>query len=223
MGMGGDVKFQNLLAAANAATVEAAAMAAEEEAAAETSDVEASETAGAAEGAAAAASEAAAAASEEDASVRAEAVDESAAAVAAEADDPVEGGTPAQAAVAAPARSSRNAVPQWPARNPYARAAARARPKLTVSKALGYLEYIKEHRADDYDEFMNICRQYQRAGLDVVSVILRVAQLFENNVELMLGFSNFLPLHFEIVQRENESQEMVLGYTVPGGTFYAFQ
>ncbi|EPS65236.1 hypothetical protein M569_09549, partial [Genlisea aurea] len=73
--------------------------------------------------------------------------------------------------------------------------------KLTTSDALTYLRTVRESfegRKHDYDEFLEVMKDFKAQRIDTTSVAQRVKELFRGNRELISGFNSFLPRGFEI-------------------------
>ncbi|XP_075524443.1 paired amphipathic helix protein Sin3-like 4 isoform X3 [Primulina tabacum] len=73
--------------------------------------------------------------------------------------------------------------------------------RLTTNDALTYLKAVKDifqDNRDKYDNFLDIMKDFKAQRVGTSGVILRVKELFKGHRHLILGFSAFLPVGYEI-------------------------
>lgn len=74
-----------------------------------------------------------------------------------------------------------------------------------VQDALGYLEKVKNrfhNQPQVYNRFLDIMKDFKSQSIDTEGVIERVKDLFAGDVQLILGFNQFLPMGFKINMEE---------------------
>ncbi|KAE9613429.1 putative transcription regulator Others family [Lupinus albus] len=81
--------------------------------------------------------------------------------------------------------------------------------KLTTNDALAYLKAVKDmfqDKKDQYDEFLEVMKDFKAQRINTTGVIARVKELFKGHRELILGFNTFLPKGYEITLPLEEEQ-----------------
>ncbi|KAL1828774.1 paired amphipathic helix protein Sin3-like 3 isoform X2 [Daucus carota subsp. sativus] len=79
--------------------------------------------------------------------------------------------------------------------------------KLTTNDALTYLKAVKDifhDKREQYDEFLEVMKDFKAQRIDTTGVIERVKELFKGHHALILGFNTFLPKGYEITIRDGE-------------------
>lgn len=79
--------------------------------------------------------------------------------------------------------------------------------KLTTNDALTYLKAVKDifhDKREQYDEFLEVMKDFKAQRINTAGVIARVKELFKGHQALILGFNTFLPKGYEITIREGE-------------------
>ncbi|XP_010551461.1 PREDICTED: paired amphipathic helix protein Sin3-like 3 [Tarenaya hassleriana] len=81
--------------------------------------------------------------------------------------------------------------------------------KLTTNDALAYLKAVKDKfhdKREQYDEFLEVMKDFKAQRIDTAGVIIRVKELFKGHRELILGFNTFLPKGYEITLLPEDGQ-----------------
>ncbi|XP_050947130.1 paired amphipathic helix protein Sin3-like 4 isoform X3 [Cucumis melo] len=73
--------------------------------------------------------------------------------------------------------------------------------KLTTNDALVYLKRVKDifqDKRQQYEDFLEVMKDFKAQRIDTAGVIARVKDLFKGHRDLILGFNTFLPKGYEI-------------------------
>ncbi|KZO96357.1 hypothetical protein CALVIDRAFT_514676 [Calocera viscosa TUFC12733] len=92
---------------------------------------------------------------------------------------------------------------------------------LNVKDALTYLDQVKNEfmdRADVYNLFLDIMKDFKSSAIDTPRVIERVSQLFAGHNQLIQGFNTFLPPGYRIETMVDPSDPDKILVTTPAGT-----
>jgi paired amphipathic helix protein Sin3a len=83
-----------------------------------------------------------------------------------------------------------------------------ATPSSTAKDALGYIEKIRTEFKDEpriYDDFLETMMEFKSGALIINDVILKILQLFQGHIDLILDFNMFLPPGYEITASADNS------------------
>ncbi|KAG0170624.1 Transcriptional regulatory protein sin3 [Apophysomyces sp. BC1021] len=92
---------------------------------------------------------------------------------------------------------------------------------LNVSEALAYLDRVKLQLAgcpDNYEEFLDIMRDFKSDDVNVSGVVQRITHLFRDHPALIAGFNAFLPPGYRIDCVEEKVQDVVQDTTMASET-----
>ncbi|KAG9013164.1 Transcriptional regulatory protein sin3 [Tulasnella sp. JGI-2019a] len=93
---------------------------------------------------------------------------------------------------------------------------------LNVKDALSYLEMVKvkfQDKAEVYNQFLDIMKDFKSQAIDTPGVIARVSTLFRGHPSLIQGFNTFLPQGYRIdCSMDAEDNTNLITVTTPTGT-----
>ncbi|KAK4784384.1 hypothetical protein SAY86_018752 [Trapa natans] len=73
--------------------------------------------------------------------------------------------------------------------------------RLTANDAMTYLGLVRDafkDKKENYDEFLEVMKDFKSQRIDTLGVMTRVKKLFKGHRDLILGFNMFLPKGYEI-------------------------